>query len=109
MKNHFCSPYDICNNNIDISNNYSVHAPFNTLASAGDTGQSIEIDSNGTWINRYAERKIVSGVFDISNAFISGKQILYTQCPVRDSGRIQVVIASELPTPIISSLEFIFV
>ena len=64
------------------------------------------------WINRYAERRIVTN--DLSgntpNApFASGKQILYTLCPIRDSGRIQVVIASELIPPIPSSFEFVFV
>ena len=112
VKNHFCSPYDICNNNIDISNNYDSSEGFNTLASAGDTTQTIQIDSTGGWVNRYAERRMVTPDLSGNGAdapFVSGKQVLYTQCPVRDSGRIQVVIASELPTPIISSLEFIFV
>jgi hypothetical protein len=108
-KNHFCSPYDICNNNVDISNNYSIHAPFNTLASAGNTAQSIQIDADGAWINRYAERKIGPLNLDGSGKFISGKQILYTQCPIRDSGRVQVVIASELIPPVPSSFEFVFV
>ena len=111
-KNHFCSPYDICNNNVDISNNYSTHAPFNTLASAGNTGQSIEIDADGGWINRYAERR--TGTNDLSGnttdaPFASGKQILYTLCPIRDSGRVQVVLAGELIPPVPTSFEFVFV
>ena len=109
IKNHFCSPYDICNNNVDISNNYYIHAPFNTLASAGNTTQSIEIDADGGWVNRYAERRIGQLNLDVSNNFISGKQILYTQCPIRDSGRVQVVVASELIPPVPSSFEFVFV
>ena len=112
IKSNFCSPYDICNNNVDISNNYSVHVPFNTLASAGNTGQSIEIDADGGWINRYAERR--TGTNDLSGnttdaPFASGKQIVYTLCPIRDSGRVQVVLASELIPPTPSSFEFIFV
>ena len=108
-KNHFCSPYDICNNNVDISNNYDIHAPFNTLASAGNTTQSIEIDADGGWVNRYAERRIGQLNLDASGKFISQKQILYTQCPIRDSGRVQVVVASELIPPVPSSFEFVFV
>jgi len=109
IKSNFCSPYDICNNNVDISNNYSVHVPFNTLATAGNTGQSIEIDANGVWINRYAERKIILGGTDANGKFINGKKSLRTKCPIRDSGRVQVVMASELIPPIPSSFEFVFV
>ena len=112
IKNHFCSPYDICNNNIDISNNYTTHAPINTLASAGNTAQSIQIDAEGSLINRYAERRIVPN--DLSGnttdaPFASGKKILYTLCPIRDSGRVQVVLAGELIPPVPTSFEFIFV
>ena len=109
IKNYFCSPYDICNNNVDISNNYSTHAPFNTLASAGNTTQSIQVDAEGGWVNRYSERRTGTFILDASNNFISQKQILYTQCPIRDSGRVQVVIASELIPPVPSSFEFVFV
>jgi len=109
IKNHFCSPYDICNNNIDISNNYDTHAPINTLAAAGNTTQSIQIDADGGIINRYAERRIGTNNLDALNNFKSGKQILYTLCPIRDSGRVQVVIASELIPPTPSSFEFVFV
>jgi|TARA_B100000902_G_C27250831_1_gene885174 hypothetical protein len=112
IKNHFCSPYDICNNNIDISNNYYTHAAINTLATAGNTTQLIEIDADGGIINRYAERRIVPSDLSGNSAdapFASGKQILYTLCPIRDSGRVQVVIASELIPPTPSSFEFVFV
>ena len=34
---------------------------------------------------------------------------LRTKCPIRDSGRVQVVMASELIPPIPSSFEFVFV
>ena len=112
IKNHFCSPYDICNNNIDISNNYDIHPPFNTLASAGNTTQSIQIDATGGVVNRYAERRTLTP--DLSgNAtdapFVNGKQILYTLCPIRESGRVQVVIASELIPPVPTAFEFVFV
>ena len=109
IKNQFCSPYDICNNNVDISNNYSTNVPFNTLASAGNTTQSIEIDAYGGWVNRYAERQIGSLDLSGNGTFISKKQVLYTLCPIRDSGRIQVVLASELTPPLLSSFEFVFV
>ena len=107
-KTHFCSPYDICNNNVDISNNYGTNVPFNTLASAGNTAQSIQIDAYGGWVNRYAERQIGSLDLSDNGTFISKKQVLYTLCPIRDSGRIQVVLASELTPPLISSFEFVF-
>jgi len=109
IKNHFCSPYDICNNNIDISNNFTPQAPINTLATAGNTTQSIQIDAEGGWVNRYAERRIGTNNLDALNNFKSGKQILYTQCPIRDSGRVQVVIATELTPPVPSSFELVFV
>ena len=45
--------------------------------------------------------------------FPNGKKIIYQNCgtdlPIRASGRMQIVIASELPPPIISALEIIIV
>ncbi len=108
IKNNFCSPYDICNNNVDISNNYYYHSPLLTTSDTNDTGQTIVIDSSGTWINRYAEIKPDTAPTS-TNAFPSGKKIIYENCPIRDSGRIQVIIASELPPPLLSSFELIFV
>jgi len=109
IKNNFCSPYDICNNNVDISNNYYYHSPLLTTSDTNDTGQTIVIDSSGTWINRYAEIKPGTNVPIGTTAFPSGKKIIYENCPIRDSGRIQVVIASELPPPLASTFEIIFV
>ena len=109
IKNNFCSPYVDISQNSDVSNNYSVHPPFNTLAAGGMTGQTIEVESVGTWINRYAEINPSTNIPTSTDAFPSGKKIIYENCPIRDSGRIQVVIASELPAPLASSFEIIFV
>ena len=92
-----------------ISNNYYYNPPFLTLAAGGMTGQTIEIESVGTWNNRYAEINDDGDIPSGTDAFPSGKQIIYENCPIRDSGRIQVVIASELPAPFASSFEIIFV
>lgn len=112
-KNFFCSPYGVdISLNVDISNNYYERSPFLTLAAAGDTGQTIIIDSSGTYINRYAE---IDGSIDVPSAagenFPSGKKIIYQTCgeglPIRASGRMQVVVANELPPPILSGFEII--
>ena len=61
ITDHFCSPYGPngfdSTGNVDLSNNYFYRGPLLTLAAAGDTGQTLIIDSNGTYINRYAEIK----------------------------------------------------
>tara|TARA_B100001175_G_C19479000_1_gene626010 strand:+ start:417 stop:1019 length:603 start_codon:yes stop_codon:yes gene_type:complete len=111
IKSHFCSPYDTPQYNIDISNNYTPNSTILTLANAGDTGQTIIIDSSGSYVNRYAEIKGVSA--PTTTLFPNGKKIIYQNCgtdlPIRASGRMQIVIASELPPPIISALEIIIV
>ena len=108
IKNNFCSPYNDISNNVDISNNYYYNPPFLTLAAGGMTGQTIEIESVGTWNNRYAEINPATAPSS-TDSFPSGKKIIYENCPIRDSGRIQVVIANELPAPLILSFELIFV
>lgn len=109
----FCSPYGPntldSSGNVDISNNYYYHSPLLTTSDTNDTGQTIVIDSSGTWINRYAEIKPGTNVPTGTTAFPSGKKIIYENCPIRDSGRIQVMIASEVPPPLLSSFELIFV
>ena len=110
LKTIFCSPYVDISNNKDVSNNYTYHPPFNTLAAGGMTGQTIAVESVGTWINRYAEIDDTDmNVPGGTDAFPSGKKIIYENCPIRDSGRIQVVIASELPPPLALTFEIIFV
>ena len=114
MKNFYCSPYGSnelgIGGNIDISNNYYYRGPILTLASAGDTGQTFVIDSSGTYVNRYAE---VDGSGDAPTGagikFPSGKKRIYELCPIRASGRMQVVIPNELPPPTVSSFEIIIV
>ena len=109
IKNNFCSPYNDISNNVDISNNYTYNPPFITLAAGGMTGQTIEIESRGTWNNRYAEINNDDDVPTGTAAFPNGKKIIYEICPIRDSGRIQVITGDELPPPLISSFELIFV
>ena len=62
--------------------------------------------------NRYAEIKNVTAPTG-TTPFSNGKKIIYENCgedlPIRASGRIQIVRASELPPPLISSFEIIIV
>jgi len=112
IKNHFCSPYEIITDNTDISNNYTYRSTILTIAPAGDTGQSLIVDSSGTYVNRYAEIKNATAPTG-TTPFNNGKKIIYENCgedlPIRASGRIQIVRASELPPPLISSFEIIIV
>ena len=116
VKDFYCSPYGSnelgVGGNVDISNNYYNRGPILTLASAGDTGQTFIIDSSGTYINRYAE--IGPGTAPLgTNDFPNGKKIIIQLCgeglPIRASGRMQVVLPKELPPPIVSGFEIIFV
>jgi hypothetical protein len=111
-KDHFCDIFDNIVNNTDISNNYTYHSTILTIAPAGDTAQSLIVDSSGIYVNRYAE--IDSGIAPTgTNEFPNGKKIIYQNCgedlPIRASGRMQIVRASELPPPLISSFEIIIV
>ena len=107
----FCSPYGPntldSSGNEDISNNYSYQSPLLTTSATDSTGQTIVIDSSGQYINRYAE--INTSGEDGTDGFSCGKKRIYENCPIRDSGRIQVMIASEVPPPLLSSFELIFV
>ena len=112
-KKHFCPPFDNVTNNTDISNNYTYHSTILTLAESGDTAQNIIIDSSGTYVNRYAEIKNGDAPTGNGVLFPNGKQIIYQNCgedlPIRASGRMQIVRASELPPPVLSSFEIIIV
>lgn len=111
IKDHFCSPYGTNTldekGNVDISNNYTNNTPFLTLACGGDTAQTMTVDSSGTYVNRYAEvntNDTISG----SGLFPSGKKIITQLCgpdlPVGNGVRTQIVIANELPPPVITSV-----
>ena len=80
VKNFFCSPYGSTDlgvgGNIDISNNYYYRGPILTLAGAGDTGQTIIIDSSGTYINRYAQVEAQTAPTGTNN-FPNRKKIIY--------------------------------
>ena len=111
-KDHFCDIFTNITDNTDISNNYTYHGTILTVAPAGDTAQSLIVDSSGTYVNRYAE--IDTGIAPTgTNKFPNGKKIIYQNCgedlPIRASGRMQIVRASELPPPLISSFEIIIV
>ena len=81
-----------------------------TLAGTGNTAQDFVVDSSGTYINRYAEIDSDSSFsLDASNNFVSGKQLLYTKCARKTSTRTQVIYASEIPAPLVSSIIIIFV
>ena len=116
ITDHFCSPYGPngfdSGGNVDLSNNYFYRGPLLTLAAAGDTGQTLIIDSNGTYINRYAEIKSQNAPTGTTR-FNSGKKIIYQDCgeglPIRASGRMQVVVANELPPPVATGFEIIIV
>ena len=111
-KNHFCSPFNSVTDNTDISNNYTYQSTILTIAPAGDTAQSLIVDSSGTYVNRYAEIKNETAPTG-TTPFSNGKKIIYENCgehlPIRASGRMQIVRASELPPPLISSFEIIIV
>ena len=80
-----------------------------TLAGTGNTAQDFIVDSSGVYINRYAEIATDSFSLDASGNFASGKQILYTKCARKTSTRTQVIYASEIPAPLVSSIIIIFV
>jgi len=110
-KEHFCSPYGPNGiPNEDISNNYTYHGIQLTLATSGDTGQSFVIDSDGTYVNRYAEIKPIIAPTG-QNPFPTGKKIIYENCgtnmPMRARDTIQIVIGSELPPPLINSVQIV--
>jgi hypothetical protein len=115
IKDHFCSPYGTNtldeNGNTDISNNYTTATPFLTLACGGDTAQTKIVDSSGTYVNRYAE--VNTDTISGSELFPSGKKIITQFCgpdlPVGNGIVTQIVLASELPPPTISSLSIVFV
>ena len=112
IKDHFCDIFQNVTNNTDVSNNYTYHGTILTIAPAGDTAQSLIVDSSGTYVNRYAE--IATGIAPTgTNEFPNGKKIIYQNCgedlPIRASGRMQIVRASELPPPLISTFEIIIV
>ena len=114
IKNHFCNSYPIYENNIDVSNNYTPRTTILTLAESGDTGQTVIVDSSGTYVNRYAE--ISNGTAPTgTNSFPNKKLIIYQSCgtslPIRASQRIQIIIASELPPPtiLLNGIQFIIV
>ena len=109
-KNPFCAPYLPESGNADISNNYNTNAILLTTAASGSTAQEFIVDSSGQYINRYAEiNSSTSYNLDTSGNFQSGKQILYTHCPIRTSLRHQLIVASEVPAPYVSSITLIFV
>jgi len=100
IKEYFCSPYNIDISNVDISNNYG--GMILTAAVENHTAQTIVVDSSGTYVNRYAE--IISTE---DGPFPSEKQTIYTNCPIRSNGRMQVVLASELTAPEFHSFEIV--
>jgi len=111
----FCSPYGPntlgIKGNVDCSNNYTSHSNMLTLACSGDTAQTMSVDSKGDIVNRYAEIKNTEGLDAM--AFPTGKKQIYELCgtdlPLRTGQRTQIIIASELPTPIIESFVIVFV
>ena len=112
-KKHFCHFHYDNLNNVDVSNNYTYRSTILTLAPAGDTGQSLIVDSSGAYVNRYAEVKSETVLTETDGTIKNGKKIEYDDCgtdfPIRASGRIQIVLASELPPPLLSSFEIIIV
>ena len=110
-KNTFCPVILPQTPNTDISNNYSTNTIMLTVAAAGSTAQEFVVDSSGQYINRYAEVKemsSVAGILDSSNNFISGKISLYTRCPLRTKLQSQVIFATEVPAPLVSSINIVF-
>ena len=105
---------DFPSSNVDISNNYSYRSPVLTIATSGNTAQTQIIDSSGGFINKYAEIKTNLGEMPSgTNLFPNNKKLIYELCgtdmPIRASGRMQVVVASELPPPILTGIEIIIV
>ena len=119
IKKHFCSKTNIPDiSNVDISNNYTYRSPILTLATSGNTAQTFIIDASGSgsvsYINKYAEIKTNLGEVPTgTDLFPNNKKVIYELCgtdmPIRASGRMQVVVASELPPPILTGIEIIIV
>ena len=104
-----CPAYYPVTNNTDISNNYNTNAILLTTASSGSTAQDFVVDSSGQYINRYAEIDSTTAYSLDGDKFKSEKAILYTHCPIRTSTRHQVILASEVPAPLVGSITIIFV
>ena len=104
-----CPTYYSSSNNTDISNNYNTNGILLTVASSGNTAQEFVVDSSGQYINRYAEIDSTTAYSLDGDKFKSEKQILYTHCPIRTSTRHQVILASEVPAPLVGSITIIFV
>ena len=115
IKEDPCRLYNKLTNNVDVSNNYTYRGPQNTLVNNTDeTFQSKEYKSIGTgsFTNSYAEIKKTQNISSLLNSdgnFKSNKKILYTNCPLRNSKMIQVVLPENLPTPTIISYTLVFV
>jgi len=108
-KETFCAPYTAPASNLDISNNYSTNGPILTVAASGSTAQTYVVDSSGQYINRYVEIKKQDSLnLDGSGNFVSGKQILYTKCPLRTGLLHQVILQSEVPAPLVSTINIVF-
>ena len=113
FKKNTCLLYDTFNTNVDVSNNYGYRVAQTTMSFFDDEQiQSREILSIGGYKNTYAEIKKTQNVSSLLNGegkFKNNKKILYTNCPLRDSKMIQVVMPENLPTPTIISYKLVFI
>ena len=113
IKKNTCLLYDTFNNNVDVSNNYGYRVAQTTMSFDDDEQiQSREIISVGGYKNTYAEIKKTQNVSSLltgEGKFKNNKKILYTNCPLRDSKMIQVVLPENLPTPPIISYTLVFI
>lgn len=100
MKNKYCNPYDLTEDNSDISNNFTVGAPIHTRAQGTSLGQTVPVDMSGTFINRYAEVNRVTpieltggddGFGTTDKKFGNSKKIIYDYCAVKHSSQINVL------------------
>lgn len=122
FKNHFCPPYDISANNVDLSNNY--FANNIQLAYGEGTGfghlttyfgalnnDIISTHTNNTYRNTYAEIKPGSNDNDNSNnkngRFKNNKFLLLKPSACDNKTRPQVLVSSDISGPLASSIEII--
>ena len=122
FKNHFCPPYDISANNVDLSNNY--FANNIQLAYGEGTGfghlttyfgalnnDIISTHTNNTYRNTYAEIK--PGSNDNANSnnkngrFKNNKFLLLKPSTCDNKTRPQVLVSSDISGPLASSIEII--
>ena len=110
FKNHFCPPYDISDNNVDISNNYyseNVQLAYgdgdgygHLTTYFGGLNTVINSTSSETYRNTYAEIKTNNSPDLYNNKFKDNKFKLSRDCSNNNIITLNVLKTSETPVPL---------